>query len=170
MKSGFTAEEDARIRVLVAQQKTSREIAAELGRTRNSIIGRCFRMGLKLQPIGKHGFFKDADMIPRREKKIKIAAPKPVAAPVFKLEQVEAHKPVEIVIISKPIGLFDDDIRREHCRWVLQGEGISTIVCGGTVQDGSSYCAGHHRLCYRKPEYKKKKRIFSMRLRRMVAA
>lgn len=176
MKKGFTADDDATLRVLVAQHKTSREIAALMGRSRNSIIGRCFRMGLKLQPIGKHGFFADADMIPRREKRLRLVAsrPKPAkkqdAQSHAKGDQVQAAPAAEIVIVCKPIGLFDDAIRRDHCRYPLSGEGIALIVCGGKTQDGSSYCAGHHRLVYRKVDFSKKKEPFRLSVRGTVAA
>ena len=174
MKKGFTAEDDATLRVLVGQNKTSREIALLMGRTRNSIIGRCFRMGLKLRPIGRHGFFADADMIPRREKRIRVRNEKKQQLQEQRaadgiLEPVAPPEP-EIVIVCQPIGLFDDAIRRDQCRYPISGSGITMIVCGAKVHGTSSYCAGHHRLSYRKLEIRKKKKPFRLQFRGSVAA
>ena len=167
--AGFTADDDATLRVLVAQHKTSREIATIMGRSRNSIIGRCYRIGLKLQPIGKHGFFADADMIPRREKRIKLAPP-PIKVKVVQIEEEKPEPAPEAVIVCQPIGLFDDAIRRDQCRFPISGSGITLIVCGAKVDGASSYCAGHYRLSYQKREINKKKKPFRLEIRGSVAA
>ena len=98
--------------------------------TRNGIIGKMNRLGLKGQPEPKYR-----------------PAPKPKPVPMFR-------PPPPTRVIEMPqqdtqwppflcVSIFE--LAPEQCRYP---EGDPAMFCGQPQQDGSSYCAFHHRLCH----------------------
>lgn len=49
------------------------------------------------------------------------------------------------------IGIQFEETNKFTCMYP-EGDGTHMLFCGQPKQDGSSYCSGHHRLCYWKPD------------------
>jgi len=122
-----------------------REIANEIGVSRNAVIGKISRLNLtrdkgvmrtgkKEQPCGKRP--------PRGAQKLRQI--------LLKSFPSEA----ETVIEDEPIhnghtcSLFE--LSKDTCRWPISTPGQSDFCfCGNVPLDGMPYCAGHSRLAYR---------------------
>lgn len=137
-----TPETDAILSTMAASGSTAAEIAAVLGCTRNAVIGRAHRQGIRF--VGRP---KPA------------AAAKPARAKVVTLAK-PAKKPAPIVVIARPTapaptpiwngpGVTLMELTHNTCRYPLGPKlATATHYCGDKVRDGSVYCAGHHALCY----------------------
>ena len=40
------------------------------------------------------------------------------------------------------------NLKDNSCRYIVSGDERPTWYCGETAQDGSIYCAEHHKICY----------------------
>ena len=123
----WTKERDAALRKMREQGYSFGQIAVELGlATRNAAIGRANRLGLPKEPRV------------RREKQSRVERHTPFRSPAMKTESfVEEY--------VAPTTLFIFDLESHHCRWPI-GDVAPYTFCGGTKQDGSSYCGHHHRV------------------------
>jgi GcrA cell cycle regulator len=124
-----------------------RQIAAEIGVSRNAVIGKLTRLNLT------------------REKKVKVAPRKAAAAaargrggspvPRFRAQLLR-------VLTSEPEPSADDEpihnghccslyeLSDQKCRWPISTPGADDFCfCGNPPVDGLPYCAGHSRLAYR---------------------
>lgn len=125
---------------------TCREIAAELGLTRNAVIGKISRLALVRDNGG------DSRRIVRAETK-------PGGRPVPKLRrrflravssepEVPAVAEPKVVNVENGCTLFE--LSNERCRWPISTPGAEDFCfCGSTPLDGSPYCANHCRMAYR---------------------
>ena len=121
-----------------------REIAAQIGVSRNAVIGKMSRL--------------------------KLAREKPGAARAAKKEAADAHRPRgaiklrQIILRAPPCeadlagdepihnghtcSLFE--LSKETCRWPISTPGAADFCfCGNPPAEGLPYCAGHSRLAYR---------------------
>lgn len=123
-----------------------RQIAAEIGVSRNAVIGKLTRLNL------------------RRDIEVRAARARPAArsqrANVRKLRHVlaamKASATREVVkdIIDETVddghrcSLFE--LNKERCRWPLNTPGRADFAfCGRLPLEGLPYCPGHCRLAYR---------------------
>ena len=121
-----------------------REIANEIGVSRNAVIGKISRLNLT------------------RDKGVMRVATKEDAAPkrprgAQRLRQIllkSFPSEAEPVVVDEPIhnghtcSLFE--LSKETCRWPISTPGHADFCfCGNTPIDGMPYCAGHSRLAYR---------------------
>lgn len=60
-------------------------------------------------------------------------------------EFVEPEIADDLRSISKDI--LGEDLEPHHCRYP-HGKELPYLFCGNDVQDGSSYCSGHHAICW----------------------
>lgn len=114
--------------------------------TRNSIVGKCARVGIKLawQPPNKAAGEKIA--------KARVSAPKPrVEAFVEFLGIPEREQPVVVDLpVTGRVTLME--LRHRHCRFpTSQNEDGEWLFCGEDKMDGKSYCCLHASLCLVKP-------------------
>ena len=121
-----------------------REIAADIGVSRNAVIGKLSRLNLTRSRA-----------VEDRRLERSLAPARPRAVPRLQYEMLatiygEASEPA----IDRPI----DDANRcsllelgeNHCRWPISTPGADDFCfCGNAAPDGQSYCAGHSRLAYR---------------------
>jgi GcrA cell cycle regulator len=122
-----------------------REIAAEIGVSRNAVIGKISRLNL----------IRDKESFPRSVKKELAATPRPRAAQRLRQILLKSFpRPCEAQAIEEPIhnghtcSLFE--LSSETCRWPISTPGQQDFCfCGNTPLDGMPYCAGHSRLAYR---------------------
>jgi GcrA cell cycle regulator len=109
--------------------KTPSQIGEALGITRNAVIGKANRMGLpRKQQAGERK--KLPKPIVRIKHIVKFAA----ASPPPPLDQPQS------------LNLTIYDLGEGQCRYP-HGETPPYFFCGQPVQEYSSYCPFHHRLC-----------------------
>lgn len=120
------------------------DIAATLGCTRNSAIGKARRLELperrKAKPGVRLGRPRNCIMGPRQTVN-RIAA---------RTNPVPQKPPAPVVEIdSRPCTLLD--LREDSCRWPLWGKDAKEgFYCGGTALPGLPYCGCHARMAYGK--------------------
>ena len=119
-----------------------RQIAVDIGVSRNAVIGKLSRLGLTrgktvAEPRAKKpGKERAARSVPRLQYQLLQALyedPQPADAPV-----VSEHR----------CSLFE--LSKERCRWPISTPGAEDFCfCGNLPLDGQPYCLGHTRLAYR---------------------
>jgi len=118
-----------------------REIANEIGVSRNAVIGKLSRLGLTRGEL-----FSE----PRPPKKQR--AGKSVPRLQFQMLRTvyENGEPVLAtpVVSEHRCSLFE--LSEQRCRWPISTPGAEDFCfCGNTPLEGAPYCAGHTRLAYR---------------------
>jgi GcrA cell cycle regulator len=124
-----------------------REIACDIGVTRNAVIGKLSRLNLKRENDG------DTRRPPRKDAAAK--GPRGKAVPRLQYQMLRA-------LYAEPEPLGDDapihnehtcslmELSAEKCRWPISNPGAEDFCfCGNTPIDGLPYCPGHTRLAYR---------------------
>jgi GcrA cell cycle regulator len=123
-----------------------REIANEIGVSRNSVIGKISRLSLTRDKGGPI----------RAVKKEPTTAPRPRGAQRLRqlLLRSFPSEPERVVVPDEPIhnghtcSLFE--LSKETCRWPISTPGQPDFCfCGNTPLEGMPYCTGHSRLAYR---------------------
>jgi len=119
-----------------------RQIADEIGVSRNAVIGKLSRLGLTRAARGETppGKRKPAPGMPAPKRQQQLlaavyagAAPEAIDAPIHS---------------GHPCSLFE--LTEQKCRWPISTPGADDFrFCGNTSLDGQPYCAGHTRLAYR---------------------
>lgn len=122
-----------------------REIAADIGVSRNAVIGKLSRLNLtRGRPVAE------------RKLHDRTSAPRPPkAVPRLQFEMLAAiYGEADAAVVTGPI----DDANRcslmelddNSCRWPISTPGAEDFCfCGNAAHDGQPYCAGHSRLAYR---------------------
>lgn len=131
----WTQKQDA-ILISLYGKVSSHEVSEKIGRSRNAIIGRAQRLGLKF---------------PKKEPKPK-PEPKPRVKRIVKQKPVKKRK-VEVTMTEKPsMPIHLIDLKDNQCRQVI-GDPKNGMFCGKVVKNGSSYCNHHHNINHIKSTY-----------------
>ena len=120
---------------------TCRQIAAEIGVSRNAVIGKLSRLGLTRErppgsePRAKKSRERRGRSVPRLQYEM--------------LRQVydETAFTDGPVVSEHRCSLFE--LNKERCRWPVNAEAEDFSFCGNTPRAGMPYCSGHTRLAYR---------------------
>ena len=128
--NGWSTDREDRLRALVLDGLTATRIGAEIGVTRNAVIGKIDRLGLwLLGGLGRPGRRPG----PQKPRKSRARKPKVTTAVIL------APPPdggVDILALAAGI-----------CRWPQDTiEGVR--YCGGGVEPRRVYCPAHHRLAF----------------------
>ena len=130
-----------------------REIAADIGVSRNAVIGKLSRLNLtrgrslderRLQDRN-HDRHQDRAGAPRAQR----------AVPRLQFEMLatiygEGHAPVATGPIDEANRCSLMELGENRCRWPISTPGADDFCfCGNAASDGQPYCAGHIRLAYR---------------------
>ena len=145
----WTTERIEQLRNFVVSGLTCSQIAAEIGVTRNAVIGKIHRLGLSSgRPAGA----------PSRSSPPRVARPR-VSQQRRLLRLIYADAPgvadgaaleAGPVASAQPCSLID--IAAGKCRWPVGDPAAADFVfCGNDAVGGLSYCAGHARMAYRAP-------------------
>jgi GcrA cell cycle regulator len=128
---------------------TCREIAADIGVSRNAVIGKLSRLNLTREKT-------DDGRRPPRKNGAK--GPRVKAAPRLQHQMLRALYPESQHISEEPIhdgqqcSLFE--LSEERCRWPINMPGDENFCfCGHRPVEGLPYCVGHSRLAYRLTPY-----------------
>ncbi len=120
---------------------TCRQIAAEIGVSRNAVIGKLSRLGLTRdkppggEPRAKRPRERRGRSVPRLQYEM--------LREVYD-ETAFTETPVES---AQRCSLFE--LSKERCRWPVNAEAEEFSFCGNTPLAGLPYCQGHTRLAYR---------------------
>jgi GcrA cell cycle regulator len=152
----WTPERVEQLRSSVVNGLTCSQIAAQIGVTRNAVIGKIHRLGLS---PGRPPGASVRACPPRARQPRAVATQRRLlrlmwseGAPV-----ADAAASPAAVDSAQPCSLLDLD--RGKCRWPINaaacdrsdGSAGDFVFCGNAAVDGFSYCAGHARMAYRPP-------------------
>lgn len=126
------------LRRLYAQGLSQSAISKEVGRTRNAVAGKIYRLGLHRDDQPKRGRPKVAS-IPWLAR---LARERAAKEPEFPKGPHKPRKPVTFA-----------GLQPHHCRQPF-GEGSKMTFCANDRQAGSSYCPHHHRINHCTPRSK----------------
>ncbi|WP_164934016.1 GcrA family cell cycle regulator [Bradyrhizobium guangzhouense] len=122
-----------------------REIAADIGVSRNAVIGKLSRLNLTRGRTVDERRLQDRASAPRP----------PKAVPRLQFEMFATiYGEADTTVVTGPI----DDANRcslmeldeNSCRWPISTPGAEDFFfCGNAAHEGQPYCTGHSRLAYR---------------------
>jgi GcrA cell cycle regulator len=146
--STWTTERLERLKIGFEAGWSCREIAVDIGVSRNAVIGKLSRLNLTREANGEArppARKKDATERTRRE-------PRPRQQ--YRLLQALYDDGSQPVPVDDPIpgahccSLFE--LTEARCRWPINTPGADDFCfCGNTPAAGLPYCPGHSRLAYR---------------------
>lgn len=146
----WTAERIAQLRNCVVIGLTCSQIAAEIGVTRNAVIGKIHRLGISPgRPAGAA-----ARSSPPRVGRPRISTQRKLLRLIYADAPSVAVEGIALdcapVDSAEPCSLID--IAPGKCRWPVGDPATADFVfCGNAAAGGFSYCAGHARMAYRAP-------------------
>jgi hypothetical protein len=147
----WTPEQDNRIAELLRAKKTASEIGAELGRSRNAIIGRVTRCAM-LREIGFARAPGDTTGI-RYKKSIAASSGdrrKAMRGGVISKNRLKPL-PKPVLIAPQTAGVSLMDLGHRQCRFCInepeQGANAH-LFCGEVTEPGKSWCAWHETIVW----------------------
>jgi GcrA cell cycle regulator len=127
---------------------TCRQIADEIGVSRNSVIGKLNRLNLSRERSGEVRDPTEKDAAKGRRPKTVPRGPR-LQYQMLKALYGEQHAAAEEPIQSGHCCSLLE-LSEQRCRWPISTPGAADFrFCGNTPLDGLPYCAGHTRLAYR---------------------
>lgn len=133
MKGFWTATKEKLLEALWDKKLSAREIAAQLGCTRNSVLGKAHRLGLDYRApasVEIKGVRVKIKQPPKTEKK-------PPQRPDL---QVEIPDDVPRGTVAE----IYETLARDACRWIYgDPAGTDFGFCTNTQEEGKSYCTAH---------------------------
>ena len=128
---------------------TCRQIADDIGVSRNAVIGKLSRLNLTREKRD------DILRMPRRARKHAAQERRPRSVPRLQYQMLQT-------LYAEPQSLADNqpihsdhccsllELSEERCRWPISTPGAADFCfCGNTPLDGLPYCPGHTRIAYR---------------------
>jgi GcrA cell cycle regulator len=145
VQSTWTTERVELLKLRFAEGLSCREIAADIGVSRNAVIGKISRLNLT-RDKGRTQTLRQKDSAPRsraaarlRQLLIKIVPSEPDPEPFIESEPIHNGHTCSLFELSK-----------ETCRWPISTPGADDFCfCGNQPIEGLPYCPGHSRLAYR---------------------
>ena len=131
----WTVSDEQLLVKLSAEGYSASQIAAQLGVTRNAIVGKSWRMGRILKGLSCRS------PAPRKPAKHK-PRPRPQVNLVIKSKPPEIKTPA-----GQPVSLVN--LKAWHCRWPI-GEPMAMLSCGARAEDGKPYCPFHGKQAYQR--------------------
>jgi len=156
----WTAEAVENLKRLAFEGRSASVIAAALGATsRNAVIGKANRIGIKLNGDGRASAPGGTSVGAYRAPLAAIPHPKPVpgkqtSAPTLsRAPEKKAAWTLAETEVGEMRRVRFEEIREFACRWPLGDPRSGDFAyCGLKPAKGRSYCAGHCRMAYRPPK------------------
>jgi GcrA cell cycle regulator len=147
-KPTWTAERIEQLRNGVVAGLSCSQIAAEIGVTRNAVIGKIHRLGLSPgRPAAA-----PARSCPPRARQPRLLPHRRQLRLVFAQAPSIAGADVEPVPFESMQRCSLLDLAQDKCRWPVGDPCTADFAyCGNQAVAGISYCAGHARMAYRVP-------------------
>jgi GcrA cell cycle regulator len=146
---------------LALEGRSASLIAVALGAaSRNAVIGKANRIGIRLNGDGRGCARRSAPSGAYRLPSGAVSRPKPTpgegsSAQALSHDPREERKPAWAFVeaeVGEMRRLRFEEIRQSECRWPLGDPRSGDFAyCGLTPAEGRSYCAGHCRMAYRPP-------------------
>jgi GcrA cell cycle regulator len=145
----WTPERVERLRTFMDTGLSCSQIAAQIGVSRNAVIGKIHRLGLapgrpagaparSSPPRAARPRFSSQRQLLRLMSDAPVVAGGAPALPA-------ANRPVESVQICSLL-----ELTQGKCRWpVSEADAADIAFCGNDAIGGFSYCTGHARMAYR---------------------
>ncbi len=148
--STWTAERIEQLRSCVAAGMTCSEIAAEIGVTRNAVIGKIHRLGLSSgRPAGAPA--RASTNCPPRARHPRVPTQRRLLRLAYTQASLSEQATLDMSVASAhPCSLVE--IAERQCRWPIGDPAAADFVfCGNDAITGFTYCLGHARMAYRAP-------------------
>lgn len=146
-------DEDATLRRLWSKNAGATAIASVLGRSRNAVCGRAFRIGIMKKGGPRFGAkrVEPRDAPPRVKPKRTVIRRRPVKRTAARLE-FTAEAFAERIAAIQTLDVRMIDLKAEECRWptVPCTESVWRF-CGHPQAEDSSYCLEHKFLSFKAP-------------------
>ncbi len=144
----WTAERIEQLRHCVGSGLTCSQIAAEIGVTRNAVIGKIHRLGLSpARPAGA-----SARSCPPRARHPRISPHSRLLRLIGAEAPGLAGDAAEVAPIDSAQRCSLLEIAQDKCHWPIGDPHAADFAfCGNEAVTGFSYCAGHARMAYRVP-------------------
>ncbi|HEY4985669.1 MAG TPA: GcrA family cell cycle regulator [Bradyrhizobium sp.] len=122
-----------------------REIAAEIGVSRNAVIGKLSRLNLTRDKAGNEPLVPKST--PKRQRREPVPKLRYQLLKALRAESLPAKKD-EPIHNGHSCSLLE--LSNERCRWPINTPGADDFCfCGNPPIEGMPYCSGHSRLAYR---------------------
>jgi len=143
----WTPERIEQLRTCVVTGLTCSQIAAEIGVTRNAVIGKIHRLGLSSgRPAGA-----PARSSPPRARHPRVSTQRQLLR-LMCADGSRVPAAAEAIAVDSAQCCSLIDLAHGKCRWPVGDPAAADFVfCGNEVVAGFSYCAGHARMAYRAP-------------------
>ena len=141
LQATWTPERVEQLKSYFAAGLSCRDIAVNIGVSRNAVIGKLSRLNLtRTSPEERRA----------RKKRAAHPAQKPTTAKqqFQMLRAVYEQEPDDAPIVSaNSCSLFE--LSEQRCRWPISTPGAEDFCfCGNVPLGGMPYCSGHYRLAY----------------------
>jgi GcrA cell cycle regulator len=143
----WTPERVEQLRNFVVTGLSCSQIAAEIGVSRNAVIGKIHRLGLSpTRPPGA-----SSRSCPPRDRRPRVSTQRQFLRLISAQAPSVAEATAAVAVDSaQPRSLIE--IAQGKCRWPLGDCNAAPVMfCGNEAVAGFSYCAGHARMAYRLP-------------------
>jgi GcrA cell cycle regulator len=155
----WTPERVEQLRTCVATGLTCSEIAAEIGVTRNAVIGKIHRLGLAPGRPVSGSVSGSAHEHEPRARRSRPSSQRQLLRLIFadraspgRATNANLTNGAETASVesTRPCSLLE--LAACNCRWpVSNGSATAFVFCGNEAVGGLAYCAGHARMAYRMP-------------------
>jgi len=142
----WTAERIDQLKSFVGAGLTCSQIAAEIGVTRNAVIGKIHRLGLGPGRAAA----SPGRACPPRVRGPRLRTQRALLRIIGEAPSIasDGALPATAVRSAQPRSLLE--LAADQCRWPLSEPGAADFAfCGNNQAAGFSYCAGHARMAYR---------------------
>jgi GcrA cell cycle regulator len=142
----WTTERIDQLKSFVGAGLTCSQIAAEIGVTRNAVIGKIHRLGLG---PGRAAAMPDRPCPPRLRRP-RLRSQRALLRLVGEAPSIAADAVFAAVTVDSPQSCSLIDLAHNKCRWPLNEPGAAGFAfCGNDQAAGFSYCGSHARMAYR---------------------
>jgi GcrA cell cycle regulator len=137
---------------LALEGRSASLIALALGAaSRNAVIGKANRIGIKLDGDGRGSARRSVTAGAYRLPSGTVPRSKPAPDHVTSAQR-KARWTFAEAEVGETRRVRFEDIHQFACRWPLgDPKSVDFVYCGLTPAEGRSYCAGHYRMAYRPP-------------------